>query len=171
MKFRAGFVSNSSSSSYICQVCGDTFEAYDQGISDFGLVQCERDHLFCESHAINPKRDGTFDVRCDEEAGENRIESIHCPICQLEHITDFMALTYAARRLGVDIKTMKRDISEDFEDYEQFDDYVCGVDSTFDIELTAHVSGVKAGNKELAHRAARDIVIKNPHMLDVTHCE
>lgn len=171
MKFRVGFVSNSSSSSFVCEVCGDISESYDQGISDFGLVQCERDHLFCEAHAINPKRDGTFNIRCDEEAGENRIDSVHCPICQLKHIPDLIALAYAARRLGIDIKTLKQDISEDFENFEQFDDYICGIDSTFDIEFTAHVHGVKAGNRELAYKAAREIVIKNPVMLDVTHCE
>jgi len=59
MKVRLGFVSNSSSSSFVCEVCGDTFESYDKGIAHFSLVMCEdHDHLFCEAHRINPEQDG-----------------------------------------------------------------------------------------------------------------
>lgn len=43
MKIRAGFVSNSSSSSYICEICGDVGE-------DDDIVTCEREHTFCIYH-------------------------------------------------------------------------------------------------------------------------
>jgi len=171
MKFRSGFVSNSSSSSYICEVCGDTFETWDEGISHFNLVMCrDYEHLFCEDHRINSNDDGNYTMY-EIENEENRIDSKHCPICQLEHVTDFMALMYAAKRLNVTVESLKRDISEDFENYEQLDDYLFGEESSFDVELTAHVHGIKAGNKELAHKAARELVVKNPMMLDVTYCE
>jgi hypothetical protein len=168
MKIRTGFVSNSSSSSFICEVCGDTFESYDQGISDFGLVECDRDHLFCESHAVNLKPDGSYEY--SETIGENKINSIHCPICQLKSITDLMALAYTSKRLGRKIADIKMDISEDFEDYDQFERYLAGDEDEFYIELTAHVK-VKAGNKELAHMAAREMVMGAPVLLNVTYCE
>jgi len=152
-------------------VCGDIFEAWDEGISHFDLVMCQNhDHLFCMNHAINPNEDGKYTMY-EIEDDDDKIDSKHCPICKLEHITDFMALAYAARRLHIDITTLKRDISEDFKDFEQFDDYISGIEPTFDVELTAHVHGIKAGNKELAHKAARELVVKNPMMLDITYCE
>ena len=53
MKIRTGFVSNSSSSSFICQVSGETYSGYDCSIDDFGLVRCENGHLFHEDYLVN----------------------------------------------------------------------------------------------------------------------
>lgn len=44
MKIRTGFVSNSSSSSYICEICGSVME------DDDDMVTCERQHTFCVYH-------------------------------------------------------------------------------------------------------------------------
>ena len=44
MKIRTGFVSNSSSSSYICEICGSVME------DDDDMVTCEREHTFCIYH-------------------------------------------------------------------------------------------------------------------------
>lgn len=40
MKVRNGFVSNSSSSSFMCDVCGTTESGWDAGLSDFDMVEC-----------------------------------------------------------------------------------------------------------------------------------
>lgn len=55
MKVRKGFVSNSSSSSFICDVCGEIFSGYDNSLSDFDLVMCEEDHVFCYHHILKPE--------------------------------------------------------------------------------------------------------------------
>ena len=55
MKYRTGFVTNSSSSSYVCEVCGKADSSYD-GISEVGMIICENGHLFCESHRLEPDR-------------------------------------------------------------------------------------------------------------------
>lgn len=52
MKYRKGFVTNSSSSSFICDVCGEVFDGYDVSLSDFDLVECENGHTICESELI-----------------------------------------------------------------------------------------------------------------------
>lgn len=52
MKIRNGFVSNSSSSSFTCDVCGETQSGMDMSRSEAGMVECENGHTFCESHEI-----------------------------------------------------------------------------------------------------------------------
>jgi len=46
MKTRNGFVSNSSSSSYVCDVTGEAFEVQDSCFRDAGLSQCKAGHYF-----------------------------------------------------------------------------------------------------------------------------
>lgn len=50
MKVRRGFVSNSSSTSYTCDVCGEECSGMDMGLSDAEMMQCVHGHTFCESH-------------------------------------------------------------------------------------------------------------------------
>jgi hypothetical protein len=179
MKIRSGFVSNSSSSSFICEVCGDTFETYDEGISHFNLVMCDgHDHLFCEAHRINPviNSDGEEDYTMyhDEDEsgdGEDRIDAIHCPICQLKEIPENMMLRYALKKLDTWIPGLKKEIQDTFANINEFNDFIRGDGKRYNIELTTHVN-VVAPNEELAHRYAREEVKKYPiEMLDVTHCE
>jgi hypothetical protein len=53
MKIRSGFVSNSSSSSFICDVCGHDASGWDLGLHDAEMYQCENGHTFCEDHALD----------------------------------------------------------------------------------------------------------------------
>lgn len=53
MKIRNGFVSNSSTSSFICDFCGYLVAERDLCLSDAGMIYCEHEHLFCEDHAEN----------------------------------------------------------------------------------------------------------------------
>ena len=50
MKTRSGFVSNSSSTSFTCDVCGTTESGWDASASDCGMCECEVGHVFCEGH-------------------------------------------------------------------------------------------------------------------------
>ena len=52
MKVRKGFVSNSSSSSFICEVCGNVESGYDASHADMGFAQCENGHEFCLDHIL-----------------------------------------------------------------------------------------------------------------------
>ena len=53
MKFRSDFVTNSSSSCFICEICGEEASGYDLCLSDAGMSRCEHGHTFCDSHALD----------------------------------------------------------------------------------------------------------------------
>lgn len=40
MKFRKDFVTNSSSSSFVCEICGRAESGFDIGLSEAGMMEC-----------------------------------------------------------------------------------------------------------------------------------
>lgn len=52
MKIRAGFVSNSSSSSFICDVCGRVESGWDLPMADAMMFECTNGHTFCENESV-----------------------------------------------------------------------------------------------------------------------
>lgn len=55
MKIRINYVSNSSSSSFICEVCGGMESGYDLCEEDAGMTHCEHYHRFCNEHKLEFK--------------------------------------------------------------------------------------------------------------------
>ena len=92
MKIRNGFVSNSSSSSFTCDICGETEVIYD-GIGDVDGVVCQSEwhsfHKSCgEKYNIVIKEvmiDGYEELAVTEET---------CPLCNLDIIDDDVILRY-----------------------------------------------------------------------------
>ena len=52
MKYRKDFVTNSSSSSFICDVCGDDESGFDMSYEDADMYCCVNGHTFCTEHAV-----------------------------------------------------------------------------------------------------------------------
>ena len=52
MKFRKDFVTNSSSSSYICEICGRNESGYDLSLRDCEMMECVNGHIFCCDEAL-----------------------------------------------------------------------------------------------------------------------
>lgn len=52
MKYRVGFVSNSSSSSFICDVSGEVVSGWDVGLSEAEMKQCGNGHTFSDEYAV-----------------------------------------------------------------------------------------------------------------------
>ena len=55
MKIRTGFVSNSSSSSFVCDVCAYSEAGWD-GQYDIQVVRCQNGHEMCEEHVDIPEK-------------------------------------------------------------------------------------------------------------------
>lgn len=53
MKIRSGFISNSSSSSFVCDVCGYTESGWDMTLEEAEMYECENGHTFCAEHLIS----------------------------------------------------------------------------------------------------------------------
>ena len=52
MKVRSGFVANSSSSSYVCEVCHRAEGGYDISLEDVDMKECEVGHTFCTDEVV-----------------------------------------------------------------------------------------------------------------------
>lgn len=95
MKKRYGFVSNSSSSSFICEICGNTETGYDADYRDFGFVECENEHIFCDEHLIN------VEDEVETLEGERQVLERHCPICQFQEYSQPELARFLVKEYGI----------------------------------------------------------------------
>jgi hypothetical protein len=87
MKIRQGFVSNSSSSSFVCDVCGYAEEIQDSYFAYSSLRMCKNGHVICKDELIDFDEEvinNSNDEDDDEERDYNRVAEKYCPICQFE---------------------------------------------------------------------------------------
>lgn len=84
VKKRNYFVSNSSSSSFICEICGRTETGFDASLRDYEYVECVNGHTFCQEELL----DGLEEyLEAHEETDEGYCNGTYdipekfCPIC------------------------------------------------------------------------------------------
>jgi len=109
MKIRNGFVSNSSSSSYVCEICNAALEAYDCNLNEIGLCECENGHLFCLDHQL-------FSTELN---GDDQVPEKACPICQFKKMPDHLFITYIEKRTGITKESMIKDMKERFKNWNE----------------------------------------------------
>lgn len=144
MKIRNGFVSNSSSSSFVCDVCGSQYEGYDGQYDGVVKYECSNDHIYCcgfieldvegKRRVLIKDSDNQKDADKAQSASTADIEELweelwedgdyipeeSCPLCQFVQISD----TDLANYLMEQTKTVRThalvDIKRRFGSYKEF---------------------------------------------------
>ncbi len=111
MKIRKGFVSNSSSSSFMCDVCGYENGGMDVCLEDVGMFECKMEHTVCENCGIDFS--STDDNRYSAPAEM-------CPCCQLKNLSTSDELVYLKTKLGVTSSSILDEIRDTLKTYEAF---------------------------------------------------
>jgi len=111
MKSRSGFVSNSSSTSFICDVCGVTSEPTWEGVREAGMYNCVRGHTFCEEH-LTKSIAQTDDASEDEEVwiDEYELPEEYCPICQFQELSEWDTARYLEKVHGISREEVFKEI-------------------------------------------------------------
>ena len=127
MKIRQGFVSNSSSSSFVCLVSGAIEGGYDLSLSDAGYCECVNGHTFCQEYLLDKPLavESTIvdeDDYCDDDEDPSYdVPANQCPICTRKNITDSDLLTYAIKKNNWDRKLMEDGLRNDYADWKAFE--------------------------------------------------
>lgn len=153
MKIRTGFVSNSSSSSYVCDVCGESCSGMDMGLSDAQMYECTNGHTFCESHIDDSeihaaiRRDSEAELRekhadFDTMDAEDREDMLQdwmddmrsefryglnasvCPCCTFQSSTTGEMLQFLLKEYGLTAKSVQEAMRERFKSFQEFKDFV-----------------------------------------------
>lgn len=124
MKVRSRFVSNSSSSSFVCDLCGCDYSGWNASPSDFYHIRCSNGHIICNDSVLGEEEldDEGFDVRYNEDGYEVRAE--FCLICQMIHICDDDVVAYLKKKYNVSTEELSKEIKEKFSSYKEFKEFL-----------------------------------------------
>ena len=113
MKIRNGFVSNSSSSSFACSICGDIESGWDLCPVDVDMFKCDNGHIMHYKCA-------KLSSEAKEEMEGYEIGSDNCPVCQLKVLTDYDALMYLLDKISCTRDDVLKEMQEKFNNLEEF---------------------------------------------------
>ena len=115
MKIRNGFVSNSSSSSFTCSVCGGDECGYDMSYRELGMISCKNGHIIHEE---------CMDKDVLKEIVENSVkkdfDTKYCPICQFKSLDYCDALKYLDHVLGYSDESILENLKCLYGNYDKF---------------------------------------------------
>jgi ribosome-binding protein aMBF1 (putative translation factor) len=109
MKYRTSFVTNSSSSSFICEICGQDASGYDMSLEDAQMCMCLNGHTFCTDHLLED----------NDTKSIYDINPLHCPICQFKTIHTQQAFNYLMKKNGYTDESLLKEMKEFFGTYEK----------------------------------------------------
>ena len=124
MKIRKGFVSNSSSSSFVCDVCGEEVSGMDMSLSEAEMYECENGHTFCKKEAVGVGEDEEINLEDGEELDEYQVPAKYCPCCQFQAVSDGDIITYFMKEKGLDREGVAKMFKAKFPTYEDFNKFI-----------------------------------------------
>jgi hypothetical protein len=106
MRIRIGHVSNSSTTSFTCEVCGEEWVGWDSvSMNDVGFYRCVHEHTICEGHLLVGVDDALEESMTDEERDDygdgGYLPERCCPICQFEEISMHDLVSHLLRETKV----------------------------------------------------------------------
>ena len=125
MKFRSSFITNSSSSSYTCEYCGETYSGWDLSLTEAEMVECVNGHILCETHLDKDLLDKVLEsANEDEDVYEEDLRyefpEKYCPFCTFKEISDKDIVKYLKKYKNLDIEELKNEIKNKFTSYSDF---------------------------------------------------
>jgi len=125
VKKRSYFVSNSSSSSFICEVCGCTESGMDWGVSDADMFHCENGHTVCNSHKLKVEEKIEEDIENDDyEDDYGYLDEKYCPLCCMKDVSDSDALEYLFKKFDMNKEKIIIEMKENYKTYKDFKNYI-----------------------------------------------
>ena len=118
MKIRAGFVSNSSTSSFICSVCKQGVAGREIGPDDVGMVSCTGGHYLCEGHALPETEETKAEAEAEiRQRLEARAERYRKYLQEEKDLTDEREAMYEnwLREAEQDLESGDFDVAEELE--------------------------------------------------------
>jgi hypothetical protein len=135
MKIRTGFVSNSSSSSYVCDVCHDSAVSYDMSLEDAEMFECANGHTVhdkcadlktqnflntCGEEEIEDSAGNLINNPDFNEEGRYEVPAEHCSICQFKVLISNDGLAHLRQKLGINDEDLLKEMKDLYGDYESF---------------------------------------------------
>lgn len=111
MKIRHGFVSNSSSSSFTCDVCGHSEAGYDLSHYDACMHECENGHTICQDdllvevsvleEEVKKLVEENPDEYDEQETIWYEMPEKYCPICAMVQFSNYDLKRYLKKKTNI----------------------------------------------------------------------
>lgn len=131
MKIRNGFVSNSSSSSFICDVCSEVVSGWDMGLDEAEMYECENGHTFCREHAITrDELEENLNKLAEDDETDSYYDAIYkiaekyCPCCTFDTVSSYDLTGYLLKKVGMDKEAVAKELRGKFVDFRTFLNYL-----------------------------------------------